>query len=118
MTLTLGPVIGQVGGGEVEEIPVSMSGAGGVNPVTYPLTTVDAGSGSLIVVAGALDGPTTTASRPHLRVGTVEHDNARSTLAGPTTAIITNATGTAQIAIVARNSTVVTFTGTVYVARL
>lgn len=102
----------------MEEIPVSMSGVGGITPVVYPLTTFDAGSGSLIVVAGALDGPTTTGSRPHLRVGSAEHDNARSTLAGPTTAIITKATGTAQVAILARNSSNVTFTGTVYVARL
>lgn len=109
------------GGAEVEEIPVSMSGGGGSSstPTVYPLATVDAGSGALVIVSGSLEGTaTTTASRPHLKVGTVEYDNARNTLSGPATAIITNVTGTAQVAILARNTANVTFTGTVYMVRL
>lgn len=46
----LGPVIGKIGGAEVEEIPVAMSGTG-INQ-SFPLATVDAGDGALVLVAG------------------------------------------------------------------
>lgn len=118
MTLQLGPVIGKVGGAQLEEIPVSMSGAG--NGTVYPLTTVDAGDGAIILVAGSLSpGATSAASRPHLQLGTHTHIEPHTQLDGRAElGIGALVTGTAQVAVLSRSFGTTSFTGTVYVARL
>lgn len=106
------------GGAEVEEIPVSMSG-GGVN-TTYPLTTVDAGDGAVVLVLGTMNpGNTTSTLRPHLQIGSVTHGEPHTYLTGPTgPGVGIWAMGSAQIAILSRSSASTTFDGTVYVIRM
>ena len=118
MAFTTEFVIGA--GGGVEEIPVSMSGAG--NGVTYPLTTVNAGDGAVILVVGTMvPASTTSSSRPHLQIGTYTHSDPSTYLTGPTGIGVGGLfTGSVQIAVLSRTTitTPTTFTGTVYVARL
>ena len=105
-------------GGSVEEIPVSMSGGG--NGTVYPLTTIDAGSGAIILLLGTLTTNQSSASYvPHLRIGALTHQDPRLYLTGPTaTGIGVRAEGEVQISILSRVSSTTTFSGTVYVARL
>ena len=123
MALELGPVIGSIGGGGgVEEIPVSMSGGGGTTsgPTVYPLTTVDAGDGAIVLVLGTMDPASTGGSfRPHLQIGSYTHQEPHTYLTGPTgSGVGVMATGSVQIAVLSRDSRSTTFDGTVYVARL
>lgn len=107
-------------GGGVEEIPVSMSGGGGgpSSPTAYPLTTVDAGDGAFIAVGGTMS--TTSLNPAHLDIGGIAFADARVLLTGP--AVIPRpagyVTGTVSVAVLSRNSSATTFTGTVYVYRL
>lgn len=118
MTLTLGPVIGKVGGAQVEEIPVSMNGGG--SGTVYPLTTVDAGAGAFIAVGGTLSTSSFDAYRAYLRVGTLTFESASILLTGPSAIPRPGGyfTGIVQVAILSRTSSATSFTGTVYVARL
>ena len=118
MALELGPVIGSIGGGGVEEIPVSMSGGG--NGTVYPLTTVDVGDGAIVLVLGTMDPASTGGSfRPHLQIGSYTHQEPHTYLTGPTgPGVGVMATGSVQIAVLSRDSRSTTFDGTVYVARL
>lgn len=122
MTLQLGPVIGTVGGAQLEEIPVSMSGGGGSSssPTVYPLTTVEAGAGAFILVAGTMAGGSNyEVQRPHLQIGTHTNTDPRNQLTGPDgLGAWAKATGTVQVAVLSRTTSTTTFTGTVYVARL
>ena len=106
------------GGAEVEEIPVSMSGGG--NGTVYPLTTVDAGDGALVLVLGTMDpASTNTSLRPHLQIGPHTHTSPYEQLTGPEGAVIgTFATGTVEVSILSRYVSTTSFTGTVYVARV
>ena len=106
------------GGAEVEEIPVSMSGGG--NGVTYPLTTVDAGDGAVVLVLGTLDpGSTLVGSRPHLQIGSYTHESPHIELTGPAEfGFGVVVTGTVEVSILSRGSNTTSFTGTVYAARL
>lgn len=115
MALELGPIIGKVGGGGVEEIPVSMSGGG--NGKLYPLTTVDAGDGAIILVVGTLDGAWSTSNnRPHLQIGNLTSTGPSETLIGPEgLGIGGRFTGSVTIAILSRYSFDTTFTGVVRV---
>ena len=110
------------GGAEVEEIPVSMSGGGGIasNPTAYPLTTVDAGDGAVILVIGTMDpGSTSSAYRPHLQIGSYTHVSPHTELTGPAgTGIGMVVTGTVEVSILSRTTVTTSFTGTVYAARL
>ena len=117
MALELGPVIGSLGG-SVEEIPVSMSGSG--SGTVYPLTTVDAGDGAIILVLGTLDAVSTGgASRPHLQIGSYTHEEPQKQLTGPAeTGIGKVVTGTVEVSILSRSNLTTSFTGTVYVAHL
>lgn len=121
MTLQLGPVIGKVGGAQVEEIPVSMSGGGGSssNPNVYPLVTVDAGDGAFVLVAGTVSGGSAyEVQRPHLQIGAHINTDPRTQLTGTDgLGAWAKATGTVQVAILSRTSSTTSFTGTVYVAR-
>lgn len=106
-------------GGGVEEIPVSMSG-GGIGS-TYPLTTVDAGGGAIVVVAGKMSpGSTTDRNRPQLRIGSYTHAEPHTVLVGqpPGGMIGGTFTGTVSISVLSRSGTATTFSGKVYVARL
>ena len=120
MALELGPVIGSIGGGGgVEEIPVSMSGEG-TNTV-YPLTTVDAGDGSFIVVTGLMV-PTSTSipQRPHLHIGSYVHTEPHIHLQGDAEGlrICAFVTGTVEVSVMSRRAIgVSTFDGTVRVVR-
>lgn len=106
----------------MEEIPVSMSGGGGSSssPTVYPLTTVDAGAGAFILVAGTMAGGSTyEVQRPHLQIGIHINTDPRTQLTGPDgLGAWAKATGTVQVAILSRTSSATSFTGTVYVARL
>lgn len=107
------------GGVEVEEIPVSMSGGG--NGTVYPLTTVDAGDGALILVIGMLaPANTSTSSRPHLQIGSYTHSEPNAYLNGPTGMGVGGLfTGVVQISIISRYVIgTSTFDGTVYVTRM
>ena len=110
------------GGAEVEEIPVSMSGSGGSSssPVAYPLTTVDAGDGAIVLVLGTLDpGSTLAGSRPHLQIGSHTHESPHTELTGPAEfGFGVVVTGTVEVSILSRGNNTTSFTGTVYVARL
>lgn len=118
MTLTLGPVIGQIGGGGVEEIPVSMSG-GGNQDVVYPLATVDARDGAWVIVTGDMSpGATGGATRPHLRVGTVTHTDPAGALGGDAVGLASYTSGQVQLSVISRASASTSFSGTVYVIRL
>ena len=117
MTLQLGPVIGKVGGAQLEEIPVSMSGGG--NGTVYPLATVDAGDGALVTVTGLMSAPTTSsASRPHLTVGENAHTEPARELTNGGWGLTTLATGAVQVAVLSRSPLSISFNGTVYVVRL
>ena len=117
MALELGPVIGKVGGGGVEEIPVSMSGSGLGN--VYPLTTVDAGDGAVFLMLGTMNpGATGTSGRPHLQIGSYTHESPHEQLTGPAKpGIGMIVTGTVEVSILSRTFSTTSFTGTVYVAR-
>ena len=116
MALELGPVIGSIGGGGVEEIPVSMSGSG--SGTVYPLTTVDAGDGAIVLVLGTMDTVSTSAaSRPHLQIGSYTHESPHTELTGPAKpGIGMIVTGTVEVSILLRSALTSSFTGTVYVA--
>ena len=125
MALQLGPVIGQIGGGGVEEIPVSMNGNGGSSssPVPYLLTTVDAGAGALISVDGTMaPGATTSSSRPQLQIGSYVHVDPASILVGDEGGLSARVSGTVQVQVLSRTGQgafgMTSFTGTVYVAHL
>lgn len=109
-------------GGTVEEIPVSMNGGGGgsSSPTVYPLTTVDAGDGAIVLVAGTMvPGSTIANIRPHLQVGAHTHQEPHTYLTGPTgLGIGVRATGSVQVEVLSRTSGATTFTGTVYVVRM
>lgn len=99
------------GGADVEEIPVSMSGSG---TTTYPLTTVNAGTGAWVWVDGALNAPNTTpTSLPQLQVGNRGYTLGQGRAGGGG-----YFTGTVNVAILSRTFSVTTFTGTVYVTRV
>lgn len=117
MALQLGPVIGQVGGGRLKEVPVSMSGGG---ERTYPLTTIDAGAGALIVVTGVMSaGSTSATSRPHVQIGAYTDQEPHLALTGTARGIVSHQSGTVAVSIVHRHIySSTTFTGTVYVAYL
>lgn len=106
------------GGAEVEEIPVSMSGGG--TTTVYPLTTVDAGAGAIVFVAGTMTpGSTLSAGRPHLRIGSHTHEEPHVQLSGPAgLGLGVRGTGSVQVAVLSRSVGTTSFTGTVYVARL
>ena len=110
------------GGAEVEEIPVSMSGGGGSasSPTVYPLTTVNAGTGAIVLVVGTMTpGSTLTAGRPHLRIGSHTHEEPHAQLSGPAgLGIGVRVTGSVQVAVLSRSVGATSFTGMVYVARL
>ena len=117
MALELGPVIGKVGGAQLEEIPVSMSGPG--SDEDYPLTTVDAGDGAAIVVIGTMEpGHTSSTSRPHLLMGSYTHEEPYPFLTGPEGIGVGGFfTGTIEIIVCSRSRlNVTTFDGIVYVA--
>ena len=116
MALQLGPVIGSIGGGGVEEIPVSMSGS--ENGTTYPLTTVDAGDGAVFLMLGTLNtGSTGVYARPHLKIGSYTHESPHEQLTGPAKpGIGMVVAGTVEVSILSRSNSTTTFTGTVYVA--
>lgn len=118
MALQLGPVIGSIGGGGVEEIPVSMSGGG--SGTVYPLTTVDAGDGAIVLVSGTMDpGNSTRVYSPHLQIGPYTHESPHEILTGPAgPGIGMFVTGTVEVSILSRHLSTTSFTGTVYVARL
>lgn len=118
MTLQLGPVIGQIGGTSVDEIPVSMNGGG--SGTVYPLTTVNAGPGAFIAVGGTLSTSSFDAYKAYLRVGTLTFENANILLTSLSAIPRPGGyfTGIVQVAIVSRTSSATSFTGTVYVARL
>lgn len=105
-------------GGAVEEIPVSMSGGG--SGTVYPLTTVDAGTGAIVLVVGTMTpGSTLNAGRPHLQIGSHTHQEPHVQLSGPAgLGIGVRVTGSVQVAVLSRSTATTTFTGTVYVARL
>ena len=105
-------------GGGVEEIPVSMSGGG--NGTVYPLTTVDAGDGAIVLVLGTLDpGSTLSGSRPHLQIGSHTHESPHIELTGPAEfGFGVVVTGTVEVSILSRGNNTTSFTGTVYVAHL
>lgn len=100
-------------GGSVEEIPVSMSGAG--NGTVHPLTTVNAGAGAWVWVEGALSAGSGAASTsPILNVGDRPYavNGARAGGGG-------YFTGAVAVTIQSRSSvSATTFTGTVYVTRM
>ena len=106
------------GGAEVEEIPVSMSGGG--NGTVYPLTTVDAGAGAIVLVLGTMNPAfTTTVGRPHLQIGSYTHQSPHTELTGPAgTGLGMVVTGTVEVSILSRVNAATTFDGTVYVARV
>lgn len=118
MTLQLGPVIGKVGGAQLEEIPVSMSGGG--NGTVHPLATVDAGDESFILVAGTMaPGRSAEPYRPHLQIGDYTIDDPHLHLTGPDGQVIgVRASGTVALAVRTRISNAAIFSGTVYVARM
>ena len=122
MALQLGPVIGSIGGGGVEEIPVSMSGGGGSSssPTAYPLTTFDAGDGAVVLVVGTMDPSTTSFNgKPLLQIGSYTHGSPHEQLTGPEeSGIGMIVTGTVEISILSRHFNTTSFTGTVYVAHL
>lgn len=98
-------------GGTVEEIPVSMSGYG---TTTYPLTTVNAGTGAWVWVDGDLSpGAGGTATAPQLQVGNLIYAVNGDRAGGGG-----YFTGTVQIDIRSRNFSPTTFDGTVYVTRM
>lgn len=104
MTLQLGPVIGKVGGAQVEEIPVSMSGSG-----TQTLATIDAGGGAYVW----LDGTRTGLQNSTLAVG------GRSYLLASNSARVGGGgffTGTVAVTL-SSPSAPLSFEGTVYVIR-
>ena len=109
-------------GGGVDEIPVSMSGGGGTssNPNVYPLATVDAGDGAIVLVSGTMNPAfTTTAGRPHLQIGSYTHESPHTELTGPAgTGLGMVVTGTVEVSILSRVNAATTFDGTVYVARV
>lgn len=97
-------------GGGVEEIPVSMSGSGNT---TYPLTTVNAGTGAWVWVDGAISpGSQGAVSAPQLHVGnrTYMPIGARAGGGG-------YFTGTVEVSISSRSFNTTSFTGTVYITR-
>lgn len=107
---------GGAGGAEVEEIPVSMSGAGGnsSNPTVYPLTTVSAGAGAWVWAEGALSpGATGLSAAPQLWVG----DRAY-TVTGNRAGGGGWFTGTVEVSVRSRSSSTTTLTGAVYVTRV
>ena len=117
MALQLGPVIGSIGGGGVEEIPVSMSGGG--SGTVYPLATVDAGDGAIVLVLGTMGGPSGSNNGAHLQIGSYTHEEPHKQLTGPAeTGIGKVVTGTVEVSILSRSNLTTTFTGTVYVAHL
>src|SRR5699024_5694981 len=101
-----------------EEIPVSMSGSG--NGTVYPLATVDAGDGAIILVLGTLDAASTSVyARPHLQIGSYTHESPHEQLTGPAEpGIGMVVAGTVEVSILSRSSSTTSFTGTVYVAHL
>ena len=111
-------VMGAGGAVEVEEIPVSMNGGG--NGTVYPLTTVNAGAGAIVFVAGTLTpGSTLNAGRPHLRIGSHPHEEPHAQLSGPAgLGLGARVTGSVQVAVLSRSVGATSFTGMVYVARL
>ena len=117
MALELGPVIGKVGGAQLEEIPVSMSGSG--SGTVYPLATVDAGDGAIVLVLGTLNPGSTSANiRPHLQIGSYTNESPHTQLTGPEEpGIGMIVTGTVEVSILSRTYSTTSFTGTVYVAR-
>ena len=106
------------GGAEVEEIPVSMSGGG--NGTVYPLATVDAGAGAIILVAGTMSpGSTNSSNRPHLLLGSITQEWPHPQLTGPDgpgVGVLTS--GSVAVGIRSRTTTSTTFTGTLYVVRV
>ena len=119
MALELGPVIGTIGGGGgIEEIPVSMSGSG--SGTVYPLTTVDAGDGAIVLVSGTMDTANTgAANRPHLKIGSYTNESPHAALTGPEKpGIGMVVTGTVEVSILSRFYLETSFAGTVYVAHL
>ena len=114
MALELGPVIGSIGGGGVEEIPVSMSGGG--SGTVYPLTTVDAGDGAVVLVLGTMGGPAGS-NGAHLQIGSYTSESPHVQLTGPEEpGIGMVVTGTVEVSILSRSTLTTSFTGTVYVA--
>lgn len=100
------------GGAEVEEIPVSASGVG--NPVTYPLTTVNAGNGAWIWVDGTLSiGTSVMANAPQLHIGDRYYG-----VFGPRAGCGGYFTGSVPIRMISRSNYTSTFSGTVYVTRV
>src|SRR5699024_9977287 len=100
-----------------EEIPVSMSGSG--SGTVYPLATVDAGDGAIILVSGTMDTPSAATTRPHLAIGTYTHASPHTDRTGAAeTGIGTVVTGTVEVSILLRSALTSSFTGTVYVAHL
>ena len=116
MAFTTEFVMGAVG--SVEEIPVSMSGGDSGN--TYPLATVDAGDGAIILVAGTMSpGSTNSSNRPHLLFGSITQEWPHPQLTGPDgPGVGVLASGSVAVEIRSRTASSTTFTGTVYVARL
>ena len=109
MAFTTEFVMGAGGAVEVEEIPVSMSGSG--NGTVHPLATIDAGTGAWVWVIGEKVG----SSNPTLNVGVKSYQ-----IAAGTTPVegVGHFTGNVAISITTGGFGTVTFTGTVYVARM
>ena len=100
------------GGAQVEEVPVSMNGGG--TGTTYPLTTVNAGTGAWVWVEGALAAPSATSnSSPQLQVGSRTYTGIGDRIGGGG-----YFTGTVNVSVLSRTFSATTFTGTVYVTRL
>lgn len=103
------------GGAEVEEIPVSMSGTG--NGTVHSLTTVDAGAGAIVVVAGTLASSSTT--KPDLHIGSSVYASPVTHLTGPQFGVVDKFTGSIAVSIRTRSGVgTTTFNGTVYVVRM
>ena len=124
MAFTTEFVMGAGGGAEV--IPVTVTGQteSSGTETDFPLATVDAGGGAIVTVIGTLSGSggtnTGTTTRPHLKIGAgVTHNYPlRAFDSGTGGAVAAVVSGPVTVSILARSTSTLTFTGTVYVARV